>query len=242
MGNWNDADLRNHIKGDLPQLSFERFFEKYNYVNEQDNKYYPFIEKDQNILTTNIVYNSTNNEKLDKYVNTNLKEESPRYTFASTSNNKPMMDSFFSSGNVYLYQLILKINNIWNSMEYTDVNMKKILIPTKSLLQEMLKDILVDNNYKMTKNINNEDELNELVQMIIVKADVDVELANIINTKLFINNISLVKKRLESPLVQKYLNKELNKIVNNEETLSEENLTNILRLLVQKLKYYVYGD
>ena len=241
MGNWTDANLRNHISGDKPTLSFNNFFEKFNFINDQSNNFSTFVLKDLNFSTANIQYNAINNDKLEKHAS-NLKEKSPRYTFASTSNNKPMMDSYFAFNNVYLYQLILKINNIYNSMDYTNTSMKKILIPTKALLNRLLGMLIDDNYFKMTRELNNPEELAEAIENIIINADVDLELNDVISEKLYINDTDEVNKRMKSPLVIKYLSKQLSKLIyKSEEDKSEESLIDIIKEIISKLKVYVYN-
>lgn len=242
MSNWKDPDLRKHVAGDRPALTYKRFFEQFNFVNEYSGQYSPFVLKDLNFSTVNVQYNTVNNEKLDKHI-MNLKEQSPRYTFASTSNNKPMMDSYFAFDNVYLYHLILRINNIYNILEYNDTSMRKILIPTKSLLNKLLSMLIDDNYFKMVKDINNPEELAEAIENVIVKADVDLDLNDIISEKLYINNIDKVNKRMKSPLITKYLSKQLSKIVyNNEDNSSEDTLKEIIKDIISKLKVYVYNN
>lgn len=241
MGSWTDANLRNHISGDRPQLTFNNFFEHFNFVNELSTKYSPFILKDLNFTSSNIQYNAINSEKFDKHTS-NLKERSPQFSFAATSNNKPMMDAYFAFNNVYLYQLILKLNNLWNIMEYTDSSIKKIIIPRRAHLQRLLKDLLTDNYFKSVKELTTPEAIAEAIENVIIKADIDLGMEDVIVEKLYLSNLNEIKARVKSPLVAKYLSRELSKLIYKVDAENDNLLAETLDDILKKLKIYVYSN
>ena len=43
MANWQSANLRDHVSGDRPQLTFNNFFEHFNFINEPSTDYDPYV-------------------------------------------------------------------------------------------------------------------------------------------------------------------------------------------------------
>ena len=124
-------------------------------------------------------------------------------------------------------------------MEYTDSSMKKIVIPRNGQIQRLLKDLLTDNYFKSVKELNSPEAIAEAIENVILKADVDLGIEDVLSEKLYIDNVKELKNRMKSPLVAKYLSKELSKIIYKVDSENEELLTEVLNDIIKKLKIYV---
>ena len=204
MANWIDPDLRNHVIDDSG-LRVDNFQEKFVFQdNISSGNVYPYKLKDV-YVNKSVIYKALNNEKFDKY-NTHLKEVAPSYQFAPTSNNLPMADAYSAFGKmVYLYQLLLSINGLWNTLEYNDstVSNGRIYMPTSSQLTSLLRSLLIESNTHNMREVTNVDELRELLRKVVSDAQLDYTLVEVIEEKMrHVKDTHLIR-RLRSHLIQK---------------------------------------
>lgn len=235
MSDWKDPNLRNHINGDST-LTIGRFFEKFAFKSKtSSNKTYPYKLKDV-YKTYDIIYNALDNEKFSKY-SSRLKEISKEYeNFAETSNGRPMKDSYYTYGkNVQLYQFLLIANSLWSSLEYNS-DIGGVKVPSKNTLTNMLRDLLIGNNYRNMRELTSEEEIRDVIQRSI-DAENEYTLTDVISEKMYMNEED-VNKRLKSPLM-KYLTDELIKLSQDSSNYDEELLNEKLNDLFMRLRQYI---
>lgn len=243
MSNWQDPNIRNHVKGDSSDLRYARFFETNIFSNNPTHKYYPFLLKDLH-ANPSLVYKSVDNEKRDKHMKI-LADKSPCYRFSNTSNFKPMQDSFYAMGQVYLYQIIYGINNLWNIMEYNDINNPKILMPTISNITDLFTDLLHEVYFHNMSKLQDPEDIREAVERIIVKCDINYGLDEIITEKMHLNRADVVR-RLKSPLITKYLARKLSKMITKldkpDKELTYKKVNNLLKTLNHYIREVIYNN
>ena len=235
MSNWTDPDIRKHVIGDN-NLRYNLFLVPFIFYNEPVRIFNPYIEKDMHSIP-NIVYKAIDQEKQDKHHKI-LEEISPKYTFAYTSNYRPMQDSYFAMGEVYLYQLILGINKLWTTIDYCDSNIPKILVPTKSQITRLFRDLLTEKNFRNAQELTNEDAIRDALEDLIINSEVDYSLVKIAAEKLHLSiNDAII--RLKSPLITKYLSISISKIINNRSSINDSLLKKTINRLLHRLKVYI---
>ena len=235
MGNWNDPDIRNHVTGD-DTLRYNLFLVPNVFYNEPMRIFNPYIEKDMR-SHANMIYKSVDNEQRDKY-HRMLEEVSPRYRFAYTSNLRAMQDSYFAIGNIYLYQLILGINNLWTILDYTDSNIPRIYVPTKSQITSIFRGLLTERNYHNMHELNNEEEIRRALEDLIINTEVDYTLVRMVSDKLHISIPNAIR-RLKSPLITKYLSRSISKMIVNRSSINDRLLVKTITNMLHKLKVYI---
>ena len=238
MGNWTDPDIKKHVIGDN-NLRYNLFLEPYTFYNEPVRIFNPYIEKEMHSLP-NMVYKAVDNEKRDKHHKI-LEEVSPRYRFAYTSNYRPMQDSYFAMGQVYLYQLILGINKLWTIIDYSDSNIPKILMPTKSQITSLFRDLLTEKNFRNVQELTNEEAIRDALEDLIINTEVDYALVKIVAEKLHVS-IGDSIRRLKSPLITKYLSINISKMINNRSSINDALLNKTINELLQRLKIYIKSN
>ena len=239
MANWTDPDLRNHVNDDSG-LRIDNFQEAFAFQNNIPNgNIYPYKLKDV-YVNKSIIYKALNNDKFDKYNNW-LRENSSSYQFLATSNSLPMSDAYSTFGKmVYLYQLLLSVNGLWNIMEYNDstVSNGRIYMPSSNQLTNILRDLLKENSSHNMREITNLEELRETLKMVISDAQIDYNLTDVITEKMRMK-YSQTFRRLTSPLILKYLNTQLNKLINNIDDTDNNLLVDKLNELFRELNIYI---
>lgn len=235
MGNWTDPDVKKHVIGDTSQR-YKLFLEPFTFYSSPTKKYTPFMLKDMHSVP-NIIYYGIDNERREKHI-TNLREDSPKYRFAYTSNHKPMQDAFFAIGQVYLYQILLGINKLWNTLEYEYSNIPKVLVPNKSIITNLFRDLLTQQNFKQIQELTQEPQIRRAIQRLIVDIDIDYHLSEIISEKLHIP-IEDVVRRLKSPLIVKYLSRTITKMINITDVPPIKVLENTLDTMLKKVTVFI---
>lgn len=239
---WTDANLRNHVsRSNNNNNRMDTFNQALTFESYATNEYSPYILKEL-YNSPNIKYNEFDNDKFDKY-NDVLQDKAPKYSFGTLHSNKPMYDAYYAFGKIYLYQLILACNNISTLLDYDDNNFKKILVPTSQNIQEMFKNLLHDKHFKSIKELTKVEDIEEIIKLVIINSEIDYTIVDAIHEKL---NISYAKlnKRLQSPLIIKYLSRQLYQIINritdeDEIVVDEELLTNTLNSILKKTTKYI---
>lgn len=236
--NWMDANLRNHVTDDSG-LRISKFFQPYSFYTNLESSNIPNYKKKEMDFSDNVVYHDLNREKFIKYTD-HLQEVSKAYQFVETNNYRPMHDAYKTfSKMVYLYQLLFIINNIWSITDYNTSYMDNVNFVSSSQLTEVLRSLLIENNFKNMKKLDNPDEIRKAVEKIIVDVEADYELLDIINEKIHINDYEKLSRRLNSPLITKYLNKKISELINNKKELNEELLLTTLDDLLRNINLYV---
>lgn len=236
MANWQDPDIRNHVRGDITNLRYAQFFEWNIFSNHPTNKYYPYLLKDMHSLKS-IVYKSINSEKRDKHMKI-LAENSPIYRFSNTSNFKPMQDSFYAMGQVYLYQIIYGVNKLWNILDYNDTKNPKILMPTVANITELFTELLHELYFRNMHKLTTVSSIREALEKIIIKCDIEYGLDEIVTDKMHLDRVD-VARRLKSPLITKYLARKLSLLINKREVVDEELVYKTINDLLKRLAHYV---
>ena len=234
--NWTDANIRNHVSSEN-KYRIERFYEEFIFSSGSSKQYYPFILEDI-YAQPNVIYKSFNYDKFDKYISV-MKEKAAKYTFASTSDSKALQDAKFSFTYIYLYQLILYCNNLTTMLDYDSSNLPKVLMPTKSNIETLFKDLLKDSHHKNVKELTKAEDIEEAVRQVIVNADQDHELADAISELINIDNVDNIVKRLNSPLIQKYLSRQIYYLLYHIEAENEDVLINTLHNWLKKITKFV---
>ena len=236
MSDWTDPNIRNHVLEDST-LTIDKFLETFAFkAKSQSNKTYPYKLKDV-YKTYDFLYKALDNEKFLKYSN-RLKELSKEYeAFATTSNCKPMKDSYYTYGKkVQVYQFLLIANNLWNMLDYNS-DIGSVKVPSKELMNNMLRDMIIGNNYRNMKSLTNPDEIREMIQSS-NEAEDEVTLAKIVSDKMYIDQTD-VKRRYSSPIISEYLSKVLNELINNVDDSDDDVLEEKINDLFMKLRQYV---
>ena len=236
MADWQDPDIKNHVKGDITKLRYAQFFQTNIFSNHPTRKFYPYLLKDMHSAQS-IVYKSVDGEKRDKHMKI-LAERVPIYRFSNTSNFKPMQDSFYAMGQVYLYQIIYGINNLWNIMDYHDTKNPKILIPTISDITELFTNLLHELYFHNMKELTTVTAIRNAIERIIVKADIEYSLDEIVSEKMHLNRVDIVR-RLKSPLITRYLARKLSLLINKRERVDDELLYKTVSDLLKRLRHYI---
>ena len=234
---WTDANLRNHVSRSTNNR-FDNFFETFSFTDESTKKYSPYILKDL-YSSPNIKYNEIDNNKFDKY-NIILQDKAPRYNFGSLHSNKPMYDAYYAFGKIFLYQLILACNNIWNLLDYNDDNLKKVLVPTKQNIQDLYKNLLQAKHYRTIRELIKVDDIENAIKSIIVNSEIDYGIVDAIHEKLNISYYQ-INRRLKSPLIVKFLSKQLYQLINktDEEKIDDELLTDTLNSILKRVTKFI---
>ena len=239
---WTDANLRNHVsKSSNSNNRMDTFYQTLTFVNKSSKEYSPYILKDL-YNQPNIKYKELDNDKFDKY-NIILQDKAPKYTFGSAHSNKPMYDAYYAFGKIYLYQIILACNNIWNLLDYNDDNFKKILIPNKQNIQQLFKDLLQAKHSRQIKELNKVDDIEEALKLIIINCEVDYNMIDAIYQKLNISYAE-INRRLKSPLITKFLSRQLYQLINksDEDVVDDELLTDTLNSILRKVTRYIVDN
>ena len=237
MGNWADANLRNHVSGDQV-YSLTKFLDTYAFVDRPSNRYLPF--KLKNMRTpNNLKYSVMKFEDFNREIE-KLTERSPSYKFDVVSNNKPMQDSYFAVGYVYLYQILLAINNKWTLLDYNSDKLPRVKIPTKRGIQEMFVSMLKNKYYHAVVKLKSPEEIQKAIELLITDIDEDLSMADMASMKLQESEkYERYMKRLKSPLVTKYLSRQINKILYNYDQINEETLSIVLSNLLDNLNLFL---
>lgn len=235
IGNWEDPNIRNHVLGDT-SIRYNTMFEPTSFVDKPTPIYNTFIEKN---LTRqdNLIYWQPNLETMQSY-NDTLKDNSPLYNFLWTSNYKAMQDSYYSLGQVYLYQIILRLNNFWSILDYSGEYQSKVTIPTKYNITNLFRKVLTSQNFKTIRELKSEEDINDAVLKLVVNVDIDYNVLEVIANKIYISGDD-VKRRVESPLFRKYLARELTKLMTGYNYTSEAKFSEKINDLLNQLSIYI---
>ena len=237
MGNWTDANLRNHVKGDQT-YSFEKFFTTVTFVDNPSKRFLPFKLKNMR-RPNNLIFKVLDFAKFNKEID-KLRDRSPTYRFDTKSDNKPMQDSFYSIGHVYLFQILLAINKKWNLLEYNSDKLPLVKCPTKRGLQDMFISLLKAKHYHPVIKLKTPEEIQKAIENLIINIDDDFGIADIVSEKYHdIDNLKQYIKRLKSPLVTKYLSRKLSSIEYDSDTINNELLSNTLNNVLEALNLYI---
>ena len=236
MANWKDPDIRNHVSGDITNLRIGGFMQDNIFYSNTSKRYYPYKLKDMH-MQPSLIYRDINREKMKKNLDITA-EAAPRYRFANTSNYKPMQDCYYAIGNVYLYQIILNINNLWSLLEYHDENLPKVLIPYRHDITNLFRRLMNERHFRNIYELNTPEKINDAIMKTIIDTEVDYHIVDIAKEKMYLNYDD-IQRRLKSPLITKYLNRVLSKLVENKDIINDTLLTTIITNILRRLRIYI---
>ena len=229
--NWSHPNIRNHVR-DSSGMNMSRFEVKVGFRANSDISYYPFVLNDT-FSTQSLIYHGVNDDKFIKHVD-NLKEKSNEYKFAETSSQRPMYDAFkILNRQPYLYQLILAVNGIFNSLDYTS-DVKNIRVPSQYQITSMLRDILMENNYRTMKVLSKPNDIRAATERL-NNAEETHSLTDVIEEKLYIDS-KTSNRRMSSPLFETYMKEKVQEI---QETKDSDAMMDTMVGLLRKTTQYV---